>query len=147
VHYFQQGTLSKFLKKQILLEAPYNPYMWYLAPYSFAPRHAVTGVFALGVIGGIALAPLSSAIRVIFLSVLALYAALALGAAAQQAWRYKRPLHVVSLPIAFFMYHFLHGMGLLYGVTRLASGTAPVQSGAEPWPGAGRSRTAVAASV
>lgn len=147
VHYFQQGTLSKFLKKQIMLEAPYNPYMWYLAPYSFAPRHAITGVFALGIIGGVALAPFSSVVAVIFLAVLALYAALAVGAAAQQARRYRRPLHLLALPIAFFLYHFLHGVGVLYGIARLAIGSAPVQRVGEPWPGAGRSRAAAAPSL
>ncbi len=136
VNYFQQPTLSRFLHKQIALEAPYNPYMWFLAPYSFAPRHAITGVFALGIIGGVLVSPFSSSIRFIFLAVLALYAVLAVAAATQQALRYKHPLHILILPIAFFLYHLSHGLGVLYGVYRITTGTAPVQQGGEPWPGA-----------
>jgi glycosyltransferase involved in cell wall biosynthesis len=147
VHYFQQPTVSKFLRKQIVLEAPYNPYMWFLAPYSFAPRHAVTGVFAFGVLGGLVLAPLSGTIRTIFLAVIALYAVLAVASAAQQARRYRRPLHLLTLPVAFFMYHFLHGIGVLYGVFRLAAHTAPVQRSGEPWAGAGRFRALETSSL
>jgi glycosyltransferase involved in cell wall biosynthesis len=143
VHYYQQGTLSKFLRKQILLEAPYNPYMWFLAPYSFAARHAVTGIFALGILGGLVLSPFSSVVRIIFLSVLGIYALLSLGAAAQQAWRFRQPLHLFVLPIAFFLYHFLHGLGVLAGIGLLLARRAPVQRATEPWPGAGRNRALV----
>ena len=66
VHYYNQPTLFKFLIKQIKFEAPYNAYMWSLAPYTFAYRHAITGVFSAGVIGGILLSPCSLFIKNIF---------------------------------------------------------------------------------
>ncbi len=140
VNYYNQSSLRAFYKKQVLLEAPYNAYMWYLAPYAFAPRHAITGIFAFGVLGGIFLSPLSHLIAWSFAAVMALYAVLAVASAIQQAIRYKRPLHVLALPLCFFLYHFLHGLGVLWGLLRLLTGSAPVQKIYEPWPGAGRFR-------
>jgi succinoglycan biosynthesis protein ExoA len=140
VKYYAQPDLYSFIRKQIVHEAPYNAYLWYLAPYAFAVRHAITGAFALGVFGGLALSPLSATTRLIFLSVMAVYFAIAVGSAIQQATRYREPRHVVFLPLAFFLYHFLHGVGLLAGLLRLITRTAPVQKVSEPWPGAGRFR-------
>ena len=127
VHYFQQPDLSSFIRKQIVHEAPYNAYMWYLAPYAFTPRHAVTGVFASGVLAGLALSPFSKMIRVAFGAVMLLYFALALLAGIQQAIRYREPRHVVFAPIGFFLFHFLHGIGILIGLGRLVTRTSPVQ--------------------
>jgi glycosyltransferase involved in cell wall biosynthesis len=138
--YHNQASLVAFYRKQFLLEAPYNAYMWYLAPYAFTPRHAITGVFALGVLGGIALSPLASWIAWPFAAVMTLYFLLAVASGAQQAIRYRQPLHAIFLPPCFFLYHFLHGLGVLWGLIRLATGTAPVQKINEPWPGAGRRR-------
>ena len=138
--YHNMAGLVAFYRKQILLEAPYNAYMWYLAPYAFAPRHAITGVFAAGVLGGLALSAFTPWIAWPFAGVMSLYALLAVLSALQQAVRYRRPFHVLVLPICFFGFHFLHGLGVLAGLARLATGTAPVQKGREPWPGAGRSR-------
>lgn len=59
-YYHNQSTLAKFYKKQIVKEAPYNAYMWWVAPYAFAPRHAITGFFTAGVLGGLALGPLTA---------------------------------------------------------------------------------------
>ena len=140
VHYFQQPDLASFIRKQILREAPYNAYMWYLAPYAFAPRHAVTGVFAAGVIGGLVLAVFFKPVVWILAAVLVLYLLLALAAAVQQAIRYSEPRHVLFAPPAFFLYHFLHGVGVLTGLARLLTGSSPVQKLREPWPGAGRFR-------
>ena len=127
VHYFQQPDLSSFIRKQIVHEAPYNAYMWYLAPYAFTPRHAVTGVFAFGVIAGLALSPFSRTIRLVFSAVMLLYFALAILAGIQQAIRYREPRHVVFAPIGFFLFHFLHGIGILSGLGRLVTRTSPVQ--------------------
>ncbi|MEO5904031.1 MAG: hypothetical protein ABIQ55_08480, partial [Gemmatimonadaceae bacterium] len=115
-------------------------YLWYLAPYAFTPRHAVTGVFALGVLGGFILSPWSPVFAIAFYGVMALYSALAFSAGVQQAFRYREPLHILFAPPGFFAYHFLHGVGILIGLARLATGTAPVQGKPEPWPGAGRFR-------
>jgi hypothetical protein len=140
VQYYPQADFLSFIRKQVLLEAPYNAYMWYLAPYTFATRHAITGVFVLGVLGGIVLSPLSATIKLIFLAVMVLYFSFAAIAAIQQAIRYRELRHVVVLPVCFFLYHFLHGCGLLAGAARLITGTAPAQKVREPWPGAGRFR-------
>lgn len=140
VQYYQQPDMQSFIRKQFVYEAPYNAYMWYLAPYSFALRHAITGVFAFGVLAGLMLSTVSPLIKIAFLGTMALYFALAFAAALQQAVRYKEPRHAIFAPIAFFSYHFLHGLGVLIGLARLATGSAPVQKKTEPWPGAGRFR-------
>lgn len=144
VFYFNQKSVVAFFKKQILLEAPYNVYMWYLAPYAFSPRHAITGVFAAGVLGGVALSPFSGWIALPFISIMSLYFLLGFGASIQQAIRYRRVGHVFSLPICFFLYHFIHGLGLLAGVTKTLLGIAPVQKLKEPWKGAGFFRIDIA---
>ncbi len=138
--YYQQPDLRTFIRKQVVLEAPYNAYMWYVAPYAFAPRHAITAVFALGVIGGSLLSPFIGPVRFFFAGVMALYALLAVVSGIQQSIRYREPRHALIAPLGFFSYHFLHGIGVLAGLARLATGTAPVQRIAEPWPGAGRER-------
>jgi len=138
--YYNQASFSAFLKKQICWEAPYNAYLWYLAPYAFAWRHGVTACFALGVFGGMAISPLDDSVRWIFYGVMALYGVLALVAGVQQAVRYRYLRHVFCLPIAFFLFHFFHGLGVLWGLVRLLTGTAPVQKILEPWQGAGRKR-------
>ena len=140
VTYFPQPDFRSFIRKQVIYEAPYNAYLWYVAPYAFAARHAITGVFAFGVLAGLALGPFSTTVRFIFLAIMALYFALAIAAGIQQAFRYREPRHVLFVPIAIFLYHFLHGIGLLVGLLKLATGTAPVQKVREPWPGAGRLR-------
>jgi GT2 family glycosyltransferase len=138
--YYNQATLRSFYRKQLFHEAPYNAYLWYLAPYAFAARHAVTGCFAVGVIVGLALSPFASWVATVFGTTMALYLVLATAAAIQQAWRYKKIAHLFCLPPCFFAFHFLHGIGVLAGLARVASRTAPVQSANEPWPGAGRFR-------
>ena len=66
VTYYNQPSLLGFLKKQLLLEAPYNAYMWYLAPYTFAFRHAVTAVFTIGVMGGLLLSQYFPVVKLLF---------------------------------------------------------------------------------
>ena len=138
VGYFNQPTLWRFLKKMFVQDAPYNAYMWYLAHYTFAFRHAVTGIFTLGIILGGALSMVFWWARWPFLAVVGLYGLIAVTASVQQAWRYKQLLHVFLLPISFFLFHFIHGCGLLSGIIRLLLGCAPVKQQSEPWSGAGR---------
>ena len=127
VKYYNQPTLWKFLKKQILLEAPYNPYMWYLHPYTFAYRHAITGVFTLFFIIGLILSFIFLWAKDIFICVMVLYMLLAVFSAIQQAYRYRKLFHVLLLPFAFFSFHFFHGIGIWIGVTKLLLGISPVQ--------------------
>ena len=135
INYYNQKTLFKFLFKQIKLEAPYNAYMWYLAPYTLAYRHIITGFFSTGVIGGLLLGPFSFLIKNIFISVITLYFFLSLISSFQQALRYKNIFHVIFLPISFFLYHFLHGLGVLFGGLNIILGRSPVQKIKEPWKG------------
>ena len=139
-HYYNQKSIFRFFKKQIFLEAPYNAYMWYLAPYTFTYRHAITGVFATGVIGGLLFSPYSQFVRSVFMIVMALYVLLAVVSGIQQARRYQKMLHLFTLPICFFLYHFIHGIGVLVGLFRLATGISPVQKIKEPWKGYGSYR-------
>ena len=140
VHYHNMPTIWGFLKKQFTKEGPYNAYLWYLAPYARALRHGITGAFAAGVVGGLVGACFSRPWAVAFLSVMGLYAALACMAAIQQALRYRCAWHVLTLPAVFFGFHFIHGLGFLSGLLRLALGIAPVQRMGEPWPGYGAYR-------
>lgn len=133
LEYFQQPTLAKFLKKQFVHEAPYNAYMWYVAPYTFTPRHAVTGVFFLGLLFGIPLAFAFTWARVLLLGALGLYALLAIASAAMQAARYKQPLHLLTLPFAFLSYHVTHGAGVAIGLARIALGVTPMKRSDPAW--------------
>jgi glycosyltransferase involved in cell wall biosynthesis len=133
VQYSQQPTLRRFLSKQFFLDAPYNAYMWYLAPYTFTPRHAITAAFAVGVIAGVPLSLLSRPIALAFGAVLALYAVLAILAGAQQAMRYRRLRHVVFLPFCFLAYHLTHGAGVLIGLARIALGMQPTKRSDPRW--------------
>lgn len=136
VFYFNQPTLVRFFKKQFFREAPFNAYLWYCAPYAFAWRHAITAVFAAGCVGGLATPFLSPWLWTGYLGTLALYFSLALLASIQQAIRFKEPRHILALPAFFFLYHFMHGIGVWLGLIRLVCGKAPVQAKPGPWPGA-----------
>lgn len=138
--YYQQPDLLRFLRKQLLLEGPYIPYMWHLARYAFAPRHAVTGLFSLGTLLGLALAPVAPGVTVVAAALAALYLGLAFTAAVQQAVRYRCAPHIIGLPAAFALFHFVHGLGVLLGVIRVATAWATGRSPPEPWPGAGATR-------
>jgi glycosyltransferase involved in cell wall biosynthesis len=140
VQYYNQPTLSAFLRKQFLKEGPYNAYLWFLAPYARTLRHGITGVFALGVVAGAALSPFAAWIAWPYRFVMALYFLLGFVAGVQQASRYNEWRHAFAFPVALFLFHFSHGLGFLNGLARLALGVAPVQKIPEPWPGAGRFR-------
>jgi hypothetical protein len=130
--YFNQPSVSSFLRKQFWWEGPYNPYLWYLAPYAFAWRHAITGIFSAGVVVGLAGAAINKAIGMTYGSVLSLYALGALSSSAQQAIRYREIRHALFLPFCFFAYHFVHGLGIWRGLILLAFRRAPVQRRSQP---------------
>ena len=138
--YYNQPSLFSFLKKQLLLEAPYNAYMWYLAPYSFAYRHAITCVFSLGVIIGGVFSFFYTPIKYVYTGVLGLYTFIAIASSIQQAIKYKLLLHTITLPLSFFAFHFIHGLGVIIGLVKLLFGLAPVQKIKEPWGGYGKLR-------
>ena len=142
VEYTQQPNLRNFLRKQFFVDAPFNAYMWYLAPYTFHLRHAASAVFALGVILAVPLSLLSGTIASITLGVLSVYAALAVFASLQQAVRYRRIRHLVTLPLSFLAYHLSHGLGVLVGGAKILLGTQPTKKTEPPWHDAAALRTA-----
>ena len=73
IYYYNQSSLIKFFKKQIFLDAPYNAYMWYLAPYTFTIRHSITALFSLGVIFGVLLSFISKPLKLVFIFIMIFY--------------------------------------------------------------------------
>lgn len=127
VEYFNQPSMGKYLKKQILIQGPYNPYAWYIAPHSFNFRHAVSAVFTGSMIIAIVLAFFFAWAKIFMLGVMGLYFSLALISSIQQAIRYKKPADIFILPFGFLAFHISHGLGVLLGVFKLMFGLAPVQ--------------------
>jgi glycosyltransferase involved in cell wall biosynthesis len=127
VEYFNQPSLWGFYKKQFSREGHYNAYMWYVAPYTFAYRHSIPGVFVLGLIIGAILSFFISCILYIYIVVLLLYGFIAIYSAVQQALRYKTPSFAISLPFCFFGFHLLYGLGILFGILKLVLGISPVR--------------------
>lgn len=140
IDYYNQRTVWAFLKKQFFKEAPYNAFLWYLAPYSFAPRHAITGVFAAGLVFGPLVIWWLPILSFVFYGAVMLYAILALISSIQQAVSYKKFMMIILLPFCFFAYHLIHGLGVMYGLLQLATFTSPVQKTLEPWKGHGKRR-------
>jgi hypothetical protein len=115
--------------------------MWYLAPYSFAWRHAIPLMFVIGLLGALLLLLASSNIGLAALvALLAPYFALAVYSSVQQARRYGIWMAPI-LPFMFFAYHASYGAGSLWGILMLAMRKSPVQSSAEPWAGEGLQRS------
>ena len=119
--------LMKFLGKLFFLEGPYNAYMWYLSPESFSIRHSITLFFCIGIIGGIILSPLNAFIKLVYFGVLALYLILAVISSIQVSIQKRDLRFFICMPIIFFLYHFIHGFGVLLGVVRIITRTSPVQ--------------------
>ena len=120
--YFNQKSFIAFLKKQYKKEGPYNAYMWKIAPYSFAPRHAITLLFVSGLILGPAFSLIHEFFTILYISALLLYSCLAILASVQQSIKQKSLLMSMVLPFCFFGFHFSHGVGVLTGVLNIALG-------------------------
>ena len=125
--YYNQPSLSSFLKKQLNFEGPYHPYTWYLAPYCFNFRHAIPGVFILSFLLGFILSFFFKWCFYLFISVMSLYFIIDIISSIQQTIRYKNLLLLISLPFSFFLYHFTYGLGILKGFFKLIFNIAPVQ--------------------
>ena len=115
ISYFNQGQFKNFIKKQLLLEGPYNPLMWYLAPYTFKIRHAITGLFSLGILFGSGTYFLNDLLFSVFISVCATYAILSILSSIQCFRKHRSIAVLFLLPFAFLMFHFMHGLGVLKG--------------------------------
>lgn len=127
IQYFNQAALSTFYSKQFYKEAPYNAYMWYLAPYTFTLRHAITAIFSAGIIIGSLLLFVHFLFMYVFVGSLFLYGILAVISSIQQARRYDDIRLLFFLPFCFFAFHFIHGLGVLKGCLFLLFGMSPVQ--------------------
>ena len=127
VIYYNQPNLGKFLRKQILIQGPYNPYAWYVAPHSFNIRHAISAVFTAGLFIGIPLAVFFRWAQLVLFGVMAFYFILAIISSVQQAIRYKKPADILILPFSFLAFHLSHGLGVLIGMLRLLFRISPVQ--------------------
>jgi len=136
--YFNQQNLIG-LFKQAFNTGHWNPWMWYVAPYSFTLRHVIPALFVLSVLSTIVITIFSSWGWLSLLFILSAYFLLALKAALDQSRRFGWWLFPV-LPFLFFVYHFSYGIGILKGLLALIFGVSPVQRIKEPWPGAGRYR-------
>ena len=127
IEYFNQSSLSSFFYKQFFKEAPYNAYMWFLAPYTFTIRHSITAFFVLGLLFGLILSLIHFAFLYLYIGVISLYFILALLSGIQQSIRYKDFNLVFFLPFCFFWFHFIHGLGVLKGCLLLFLRISPVQ--------------------
>lgn len=124
--YFNQKSFIDFLKKQFLLEAPYNIYMWYVAPYTIVPRHGITLFFSLGIIIGLFIKDIRF-LGEIYFSVLILYLILSIASSLQQTIKFKNPILFPFLPLCFFLFHFIHGVGMIIGLSKVLLKISPVQ--------------------
>ena len=117
-HYYGKQNFIQFLKKQLYEEGPFNVYMWNEAPYALGYRHGITLFFSLGFIIGIILISFFTfpILNGIYFSVMLLYSFLALTSGIQKGLEYKNFILAILLPICFFLFHFVHGIGMLRGV-------------------------------
>jgi glycosyltransferase involved in cell wall biosynthesis len=126
--YHNQSTLLG-LWRQAFTTGQWNPWMWFIAPYSFALRHAVPMVFVSALIILVLLvifvAPSLGSIGLLL--VMGPYLTLALSASFQQASHYGAQLFL-PLPGLFLVYHLIYGLGGLWGLLRLLLQKAPVQT-------------------
>ena len=127
IFYFNQKYFFSFIKKQLLLEGPYNAYMWFVAPYSFRFRHAVTALFFSGIFIGPMLGLVHVYFYIIYFCTLFLYLCLSVFASVQQAAKLKKPILFLILPVSFFLFHFTHGAGVISGLAKLLFKRSPVQ--------------------
>jgi hypothetical protein len=136
--YYNRSSLRSLLT-QAWQTGKWNAWMWYVAPYSLAPRHAVPALFVTGqlLLGvGAVLFPIA---RIGLIAVNLCYLVLACGVGFRHAG--DEALWVRALLAScFLLYHVSYGLGTLVGLGALLTRSSPVQRAPEPWPGAGRYR-------
>ncbi len=136
VFYYNQSTLRGLIQ-QAITTSMWNTWMWYVAPYAFAYRHMIPGIFVAAVLCCLLLTSFVPWGSYLLGAILLPYALLAFGASTQQAKR-KGWWLLPVLPVCFLAYHLAYGAGILWGALHLMLHAAPVQHQREPWPGAGR---------
>ena len=126
IFYHNQSSL-RGLFRQAFTTGQWNPWMWFIAPYSFAWRHAVPMTFVGGLLFASLLSLMTPSVAsAIFFVMLIPYLLLALSASCYQASRYGA-LVFFALPGLFFGYHLIYGLGGLWGLCLLLIKRAPVQ--------------------
>jgi cellulose synthase/poly-beta-1,6-N-acetylglucosamine synthase-like glycosyltransferase len=139
VRYYNQGSL-KGLLQQSWVTGQWNPWMWYIAPYSFAWRHAVPLAFVGSLLAAFLLSLVSPQVGIAaFALILVPYFILAFFSSLQQSSHHGGWM-LPLLPFLFLIYHLSYGLGGLWGICRLLVKRTPVQLVSEPWPGAGSYR-------
>lgn len=133
LEYFNQPNLAG-LFRQARDTGRWNVWTWHLAPHAFRLRHAVPLLFVSFLIIGGLLAALFPSSAPWYFAVLILYLVLAIGAAVQQALRYRRPMLTAALPATFFAYHLSYGLGSLLGAALLLLGRVPYRYDGRAWP-------------
>jgi len=134
--YYNQDSLIGLLR-QAFGTGQWNTWMWYIAPYSFAWRHAAPLGFVLALFSGFLLSFIAPPLgRFTLISIVIPYFVLALLSSVQQSARYGFWLLPV-LPFLFLAYHLAYGLSEVWGIFLLSIKRAPVQLVPEPWPGAG----------
>ena len=115
---FLKNKVLHFLKKQIFLEAPLQC-IWQF----FNVRHSIT---CFSLCHRRPFSSFSSIIKIIFIFVMGLYLLLSIYSSFMQAIRYRKVMHIFSLPFAFLLFHFLHGLGVIYGLLMILIKNSPV---------------------
>jgi glycosyltransferase involved in cell wall biosynthesis len=137
--YYNQGTMAGLIR-QAFVTGQWNPWMWYVAPYSFAWRHAIPLGFVVALMIALLFSFVAPQLGIpVLTSILVAYFFLGVVSSMQQSLRYGIWMLPV-LPFLFFAYHFAYGLGGLWGLILLSVRQAPVQLAPEPWPGAGSYR-------
>jgi glycosyltransferase involved in cell wall biosynthesis len=113
--YFARGTVAGLLS-QGFRSAYWNVLVWRRNPAAFRWRHAIPGLFTIGVLGALALLALwPPAGRLLLTTIFVPYALLATLAAGHRAWQADRPL-ALALPPFFLSYHLAYGLGSIAGL-------------------------------
>jgi len=125
IKYFNQNKL-RGLFRQAWLTGKWNTWTWWVAPYAFAWRHLVPGLFVLFLAIGFILCVTLTWFSLIYYLTLILYFILALISAVQQSMRYHNFGFIPLLPFIFLGYHMSYGLGILQGGIQLLCNRSPV---------------------
>jgi len=128
IFYYNRSSLYRLLC-QAFATGKWNPWMWSVAPYSFASRHAIPLVFVAALTIAIALFFVNFTLGTLVCAIVLIpYFLLAWAASFSQAARFGFSLLFV-LPLLFFTYHIAYGAGSLWGLLLLLIKRTPFQRG------------------